>query len=384
LIGRGSLQEKNGIYQAVFYIKGRKNAIWRSTGIKVQRGNKRKAEQRMKEIISEFDDNPNMFDKINFVTYIDKWLKTVKNQVDKITYEGYKSYADKHIKPYFKPLKLNLQDVKMSDIEKYYQYKSVSGRLDGKEGGLSYRSIQLHNVVLNMVFNEAIRQSIIKENPCRYAKIPKTAKRSDKKIEFYTPEQCTTLLEVTTGTILYDMIYITFMYGLRRSELMGLKWSAVDFDNNTLAICHTVVLQNVVVEKDTTKNQSSNRIYPLLDDVKEILLRRKRQQEEHKKLFGNCYNNTGYVFVKEDGSQYYPSYPSHELQKQLQKNNLPHIRWHDLRHSCASMLILKGWSMKDISDWLGHADIGTTMNIYGHLSMKHKRTLGNSLNGLLN
>lgn len=337
----------------------------------------------MTEILSAYENNPNIFDKINFVEYMDKWLKTIKNQVDIVTYEGYRSYLEKHIKPYFKSLKLNLQDIKMSDIEKYYQYKSVSGRLDGKSGGLSYRSIKLHSVVLNLIFNEAIRQSLIKDNPCQYAKIPKTAKKSEKKVDFYTTEQCKKLLAATKGTTLYDMIYITFMYGLRRSELMGLKWSAIDFDNNTLSICHTVVLQNVVIAKDTTKNQSSNRVYPLLEDVKEILLRRKAQQEEYKKLFGDCYNDTGYIFAKEDGSTYYPSYPTHSLERALDNHNLPHIRWHDLRHSCASMLILKGWSMKDISEWLGHADISTTMNIYGHLDMEHKRTLGNGLNGLL-
>ena len=78
-----------------------------------------------------------------------------------------------------------------------------------------------------------------------------------------------------------------------------------------------------------------------------------------------------------------PRYPTHELHKVLKKYNLPHIRWHDLRHSCASMLIEKGWHMKDISEWLGHSDITTTMNIYGHISMEHKKELGYSLEGLL-
>ncbi len=107
------------------------------------------------------------------------------------------------------------------------------------------------------------------------------------------------------------------------------------------------------------------------------------EQERNRKLFRNCYIESGYIFVKQDGKPYYPSYPTHELSKIITKNNLPHIRWHDLRHSTASMLIEKGWHMKDISNWLGHADIGTTMNIYGHISMEHKRQLGNSLSGLI-
>ena len=204
------------------------------------------------------------------------------------------------------------------------------------------------------------------------------------KIAFYTVGDIKKLFEVIEGTVLYDMVYITFMYGLRRSELMGLQWSAVDFEDNTITIQHTVEVQtNLVIVKDSTKNRSSNRMYPMLSDMREILLRLKREQEDNKKTFGNCYTDTDYVFARPDGKMFYPSYPSKLLKKVLVRNNLKYIRFHDLRHSCASMLIMKGWQMKDISDWLGHADIGTTMNIYGHLNMEYKRKLGKQLENLL-
>ena len=142
-------------------------------------------------------------------------------------------------------------------------------------------------------------------------------------------------------------------------------------------------MNSEIVKKDRTKTKSSNRVYPLIPETRAILLRLKQQQADYRAFFGNTYHETGYVFVHEDGREYYPSYPTHELSKALKKHNLPHIRWHDLRHSTASMLIEKGWHMKDISEWLGHSDIGTTMNIYGHISMEHKKELGNSLIGLL-
>jgi len=380
---KGSLQIKNGIYQAVFYAPGKKSAIWRSTGIKAQRGNKRKAEQKMADIIAGYEDTMLDEDKLDFTKYIDIWLSSAKKRVDIVTYEGYKSYIERHIKPYFEVQNLKLQDVTLQDIEKYFQYKAASGRLDGKSGGLSYRTIKLHSVVLNLIFNEAVRNSLIKDNPCKYAKIPNSVKKSEKHIDFYTTEQCKKLLEVTEDAVLHDMIYITFIYGLRRSELLGLKWDAVDFDNDTITIKHTVVLQNKIVAKDKTKNTTSNRTYPLLDDVKNILLKIKEQQEDYKKLFKGCYNDTGYIFTKPDGKAFYPSYPTHTLEKVLKKNSLPHIRWHDLRHSCASMLLLKGWKMKEISDWLGHASLQTTADIYSHLDMEHKRELGSSLGGIL-
>lgn len=132
---KGSLQEKNGIYQAVFYYNGKQK--WKSTGIKVQRGNKRKAQQRLKEILLEYESNPHMYDKISFVDYSRKWLEKEEGAIDIITFESYKQHVEKHIIPYFEPLDLRLQQVTFEHIEKYYSYKLHNGRLDGKKGGLS-------------------------------------------------------------------------------------------------------------------------------------------------------------------------------------------------------------------------------------------------------
>ncbi len=387
----GSLQEKHGKYYVVFSTKtidGKRKTEWVNTGVPAVRGNKRQAERRLAEIIAErearLEEMKGSKDML-FSDYIDLWLEQAKSTVDIVTYNGYKSYVVNHIKPYFSKSNLSLREVSISDIEKYYANKATTGRLDGKEGGLSRRTIELHKAVLSRMFGDAMREPFnLKENPCRLAKIPKTAVKNPKHISFYSVEQCKELLKVTDGTPLHDMILLTFLYGLRRSELMGLKWSAVDFSRGTITINHTVVVYDGVVEKESTKNDSSNRTYPILNDVLPILNRLKNQQNEYKKLFGNCYNDTNFIFTKEDGSAYYPAYPYHELMKVIKKHNFPTIRWHDLRHSCASMLLEKGWSMKDISDWLGHADIGTTMNIYAHLSMEHKRKMADGLTGMLN
>lgn len=337
----------------------------------------------MAEIAKAIDDNPHIFDKTVFIEFIDVWLKAAKKQLDEVTYTGYKLYADRHIKPYFKDKKLTLQEVTLKDIEGYYNYKAESGRLDGKEGGLSYQSIKRHSVVLNHVFNYAIHNGMLKNNPCDYAKIPKTASQKKKEICFYSPDECKKLLELTEGTVFHDMVYLTFMYGMRRSELMGLKWSAIDFENNTISIKHTVVVQIKVVAKDKTKNDKSRRVYPLLPDVKDILQRRKAIQDEYRKLFGNCYIENDYVFTHENGEKYYPSYPTHRLEKIIKKYDLPHVDFHGLRHSCASMLLLQNWQMKEISDWLGHASTQTTANIYVHINLAHKRELSEGLKGIL-
>lgn len=377
---KGSLQIKSNKYYAVFRVNGK--VKWHSLGIEARRGNKRKAEQAMAELAAQYNENPEDFNKTDFADYIEIWLESVKNHIDIITYEGYEQYAKKHIIPFFKSKKIALQDVRIQDIEEYYSYKSTAGRLDKKPGGLSSRTIKLHSIVLSLVFKKAIHDGILKSNPCEYAKIPKMAK-TQPVAKFYTAEECKKLLDITKGTPLHDMIYITTIYGLRRSEMMGLKWDAVDFTNDTLTIRHTVVLNSSIVAKDKTKNRTSMRTYPLLADIKGILLKIKNEQKKYRKMFGNCYIESQYVFTREDGRMYYPSYPTEMLTKCLKKHNMSHIRWHDLRHSCASLLILKGWQMKEISEWLGHADIGTTMNIYGHLNLENKRKLGDTLNGLL-
>ena len=373
---KGCLQEKGGKYYAVLSIDGKKK--WINLQIPTSKGNKRRAEQKMNEIVLEYSSNKAMFMRTDFVSFSMEWLSYIKLHVDVITYKGYEQYLKNHIIPYFKTKKLCIQDIKIADIENYYKFKSTSGRLDGKKGGLSANSVRLHAVVLKLIFKYAVLNGIIKENPCTYAVIPKND-IPKKKIEFYTAEQCNKLLDVTLGSPLHDIVLITFLYGLRRSEVMGLRWCDIDFENNTVTIQHTRVLQKVVVSKDKTKNASSNRVYPLLDEVKTILLKIKSKQQHNKKKLDNVYTDSGYVFVNEYGQPFYPSYPTRRLAHFIKKYELPHIRFHDLRHSCASYLLSKGWSMKAISDWLGHSEIGTTMNIYAHINMSQKRDLAKTI-----
>ena len=387
----GSLQEKHGKYYAVFSYKdedGKHKNKWVSTGISTDKGNLRKAEKRLAELIIERQDEKerNRCSKdMQFANYIDVWCEDVRKRVDVVTYTGYKSYIDNHIRPYFADKNLTLRQIDRTDVEKYLEEKATSGRLDGRPGGLSRRSLELHKSVLSKMFSDAMREPYnLKDNPCKMAMLPKNAKKTGKHITFYNVEQCKELLRVTAGTPLYDMVYITFMYGLRRSELLGLKWDAIDFEEDTLTICHTLVMAKGAVAKDSTKNQSSRRTYPILADVRPILKKLKWTQEENKRLMGNCYNDSGYVFTKKDGSPYNPGYPYQRLMKVIKRYNLPILRWHDLRHSCASFLLTMGWSMKDISEWLGHADIGTTMNIYAHLDIGYKRKLADGLTGTLN
>lgn len=378
---KGSLQiKKNNKYYVYVRIDGKQKAI--PTGIEAVRGSKRRAEAKMIEILAELDDNPHIYDKVLFVDYAMKWLEYNQKQVDIITFTANKKQLEQHIIPYFKPLKLYLQNVKASDIEGYYNHKAVTGRMDGKPGGLSKGSLKRHCSVMSCIFNMALHDDLIKKNPCEHAKLP-NIETVPQEINIYTAEQCKRLLEVTKGELFHDMVYITFIYGLRRSELMGLRWRDVDFENNTITISHTAVATGIMVRKDKTKTSSSHRTYPLLDDIRDMLLDIKNQQTHYKAIFGNGYTDTGYVFTKEDGTAYYPDYPTKKLKKVIKKFDLPYIKFHELRKSCVTMLIEKGWNMKDVSDWVGHSDISVTMNIYAQVTMSRKRELADGLTGTL-
>ncbi|MGN0181424.1 MAG: tyrosine-type recombinase/integrase [Candidatus Ornithomonoglobus sp.] len=378
---KGSLQTKGGKFYAVFRVNGKQK--WFNLHIEDKKGNKRKAEKALAELIHQYNENPHMFAKTDFCEYIQKWLNNVKTHVDIVTYEGYDITTRNHILPYFKEKKLALQDVNISDLEAFYNLKAVSGRLDGKDGGMSYRSIKMFATILSLVFKYAQREGLVRDNPAEKAQLPKLEKKVAK-ISFYNVEECNDLLKASAGTPLHDIIAITILYGLRRSEVMGLCWDAIDFENNTLEIKHTRVLNKTVVAKDKTKTDSSHRVYPLLPEIREILLRIKYEQTDNARVFGKNYNDSGYIFVNELGEPFYPSYPTTMLTKLFKHNpELRKIRFHDLRHSCASVLLEKGWSMKAISDWLGHSEIGITMNLYTHIDLDSKRERAKTLGGML-
>lgn len=271
------------------------------------------------------------------------------------------------------------KDVTRAVLQAYINDKSACGRKDG-HGGLAPASLRQHKNVLFQTLKMAVRDGLIPSNPCEQVILPQATRYQGK---FYSVEQLYCLLDVTKGERLHPLIYITSIYGLRRSELLGLKWDSIDFERKILTIRHTVAKVTKVVEKDKTKNASSFRSFPLTPAAEEIFKDMQRQEELNQKLFAKEYHKNDYVFKWEDGRPYSPDYISHAFSKLLEKYNLPHIRFHELRHSCASLLIAQGYGLKDVQEWLGHSDIKMTANIYGHLDTKRKQGIAANMQRLL-
>ena len=188
------------------------------------------------------------------------------------------------------------------------------------------------------------------------------------------------MFQAARGSRLELIIQFAAFYGLRRSEVLGLRWDAIDFEAGTLTIRHIVTSANiegkhVLIQADRAKTKSSLRTLPLVAGFAQRLKELKEQQEYNERLCGNCYNKKykGYLFVDEMGNLILPNTVSESFGKLLKAHGLRKIRFHDLRHSCASLLLKQGVPMKQIQEWLGHSDISTTANIYAHLDSQSKQ-----------
>ena len=168
-------------------------------------------------------------------------------------------------------------------------------------------------------------------------------------------------------------------YGLRRSEIVGLRWESINFEANTITIEHTVTEtiidgKHIIVADDTTKSKSSYRTLPLVPAIRTKLLAVQAEQERNRKLCGKSYNKTdnGYIYTDPLGNRIKPNYLTSMFPDFLIRNGFRRMRFHDLRHSCASLLLANGVPLKQIQEWLGHSDFAITANIYAHLEFNSK------------
>lgn len=226
------------------------------------------------------------------------------------------------------------------------------------------------------MFKYAYRMDLVVNNPVEKVDPPKIMPFEGKP---FTADELQKLLDATKDDRMGLVILVTAMYGLRRSEVLGLRWRAIDFQNNLLTINHTLTEVNVkgnteLHAADSTKNKSSRRTLPLSESVKVRLLALKAQQEENRKLCGNAYNKDwlDYVFVNEVGDIIRPRYIESVFPRILKKCGLEHRRFHDLRHTCATLMNQQKVPLKQVQVYLGHSDIQTTSNIYTHLSWDDK------------
>ena len=304
---------------------------------------------------------------ILFTDFLLKWLRVAKSTVKLTTYASYEMMATRIIIPYFETLNIKLKELTTEDIQEFY-----SAQLER----VSANTVIHYHAVIHRALKYAVKIKTIQSNPAVNVERP----RKEKFIgSFYDKKEVNTLFDIIQGNPLEVAIKLAAFYGLRREEIIGLKWNAIDFENSTLTIQHTVTECNlngkhIEVASDTAKTDSSLRTMPLVVNFREMLLAKKEKQEHYRKLCGRsyCKEYLDYIFVNEMGERWKPRYLSDGFKRILEQNGLRRIRFHDLRHTCASLLLANNVPMKKIQEWLGHSEFSTTANIYAHLDYQSK------------
>lgn len=207
---------------------------------------------------------------------------------------------------------------------------------------------------------------------------------------FYDADEVNALFEAAKGSKLELPILVGAFYGLRRSEAIGLKWDAIDFDQNTITIRHTVTScdldgKRVLVASDTTKTKSSMRTLPLVPFMREIFLTLKEEQQENRRLCGRSYikEYLEYVCVNEIGDLIKPHYVTESFPKLLKAKEMRQIRYHDLRHSFATYALKSGADVKTLSCMLGHYSAGFTLNTYCHATRDMQADAARKIGGFM-
>ncbi len=361
---RYSMSVNKGIWHVSFRLMqddGSRKQKCLSTGIKAGasgKANKRLAEQKAAEIVEHYENlTYNDKSEMPLGEYIKEWANRNRINVQATTYDGYMHMVERHIQPYFT---MKIKAVKPLHIQEYMNSKI--------ESGLSANTVGKHYTLIKTALKDAVINDLIKSNPADKVKKPKKAKVQH---NFYTAEQLRTLLSTVMNTDMELPVMFAVLFGLRRSEALAIRWSNINFDNMTLAVCEKITRQKMAdgriidVVSNELKTESSKAVYYLNTAICAYLMKKYSEQQAMPRET-NKYMD--YVCVNAVGNLLKLDYITNKFNKILKANNLPHIRFHDLRHSCLSLLASNSnFTMKQVQDYARHANFSLTADTYSHI-----------------
>ena len=328
------------------------------------------------------DQKGNSFEFTEFMHY---WLDTITPTISYNTLFGYKQCLKK-INGYFNEVypHLLLTDLTALQLQQFYNDKYNSG--------LTGNTIKHYHANIHKALKYAVKMDLLNSNPADKVELPKIEKF---KANFYNKEELDKLFEAFKGDRLELVVNIAAYYGLRRSEVLGLKWDVIDFDNKTIKICRKITSQHGVGTgheeirvEDELKTEASVRTLPLIPHIEKMLKQRRFLEIHYSKLLKSEFDRTYDGFVCRDnyGKLITPNFVSQHFRIVIENHNLKLLRFHDLRHSCASLLLANGVSMKAIQEWLGHSTFNVMANFYSHLDYNSKiasaETIAKALGGV--
>ena len=306
-----------------------------------------------------------------------QWLEVWFNdyamlKVRPSSHQTYRGYLDHHIKPYIG----NIPLTKLSslDLQRLYKKLLSDGRVDRIESkkqpkGLSAKTVRNIHQIISSALKLAVEQKLIARNPAEGCALPKVER---KEMQTLPVEQLTSFLREAKESGVYEMYYIDLATGLRRGELLGLKWSDIDLEKGDLRVQRQIGRINGKIMEMPLKTKNAYRTLPLSADAIDVLMQQRRKT-----------GNSEWVFPSPSGGPMSPDSVLHMLHRVLKRAGLPKVRFHDLRHTFATLALQNGVDIKTVSSMLGHFSAGFTLDTYVHVTTSAKRDAAKTMCSLL-
>ena len=323
-------------------------------------------------------------DRIRFAEFCEKYLEVKKSTLAPTTYPFYENVVKEMLIPKFGTMRM--RDIRTHHIQQFIQYLyNEKPRGDGAEGHIAPSTVKRYTTVLRSILTLAYKMEYIDEDVgiSRRIEFPKA---DTPEVEAFTMEEVTEILQATGSEPIHirTLVEMALFTGLRRGEIVGLKWDDVDLDMQILSVKRSIYKpKNEKALEKAPKSQCSIRTIAIPERLCNTLREYKEHQERHASFLGNAWQNLGYIFTEEDGYVMNPHTPTKQFSKFLKRHNIRHLKFHGLRHTSATMLLANGCDIKTVSVRLGHSDIETT-NIYVHALQSVDRKAASTFDKMLN
>ena len=379
-----SVQTKNGKLYAVIQVKtvdGKHKSVWRSLGL-TEGSSQPQIMKAYRKVVSTYEQEYNDYlarggkpsADIPIFTFMCAFLEKSKPNLQISTYQSYHNMVFGKIQRYFNDHpRLTVESIKPKDIEAFYDWLFDSG--------VKGSTVIHYHAILRKAFNMAFKDEMIEVNPFDRIERPRKEKFTG---EHYSEEELVALFELSRKEAIWPAIVLAGGLGLRRSEALGVRWSRIDMERQTVLLDTKIVEEfkdgtTVLHAVEEMKNKTSRRTLPIPDPVFEMLETIQAKQKLNRKIFRGAYNREwdDYVCTDELGNMLRPNYVTTRFSKLLKELGMRHIRFHALRHTFASVLINNEVPLINVSNFLGHSTISTTANIYAHLDSASKQNSAN-------
>ena len=341
-------------------LTGKRQRKWHKAG-----STKRGAQQLLSELLDAHETNTTLEpDQITVGAYLTgEWLPSVSNELRYSTFDSYRRNVEIHVVPRIGDARL--QALRPLDLTRYYTELLRSGRRDGR-GGLSPKSVRNIHLMLHRAFEDAVDLLYLRTNPATSAKPPRAAAADPDAIRYWTGSELRCFLDTNSDHRHWPIWYLAANTGMRRGELVGLRWRDVDLEARRISVRNAIVSVGYQACRSDPKTRRGHRTIDIDHRTVGMLANHRRAQNDEREAV-DLAGPSEFVFTKLEGTPFHPELVRQAFDRRVTRTQVPRIRFHDLRHTHATLLLKAGVPPKVVSERLGHATVAFTMDIYAHV-----------------